>query len=146
MSSGLPGAGARCAGTQKPDVAAWLIHRKRHRLHRIAITMAPTTDVEAIRNSSLSILQLITTNPRERLYVHPLLWTSRHLALLGWEFVDDGVIDVASLPQPDPPKEELLDDDGGLSEARSFVNSPESIGKRISLSWLLKGLGIEYEQ
>ncbi|KLU92845.1 hypothetical protein MAPG_11807 [Magnaporthiopsis poae ATCC 64411] len=117
---------------------------ERRPLHRIMITMDTTTDGEAIRNGPLSIMRLISTNARERLYVHPVLWTSRHLALLGWEFVDDGFIDVASLPQQsDPPKEELFDDNWGLFSARRFAADTEPSRKMGSLSGLLKGLGVQ---
>ncbi|KAK0736349.1 hypothetical protein B0T21DRAFT_366758 [Apiosordaria backusii] len=48
--------------------------------------------------SALSISELISAYPRERLFVHPLLWTRRHLGLLGCEFSDDGILS----PPPSP--------------------------------------------
>ncbi len=42
----------------------------------------------------LSVSQIISTHPRERLYTHPLVWTARHLGLLSCEFFNDGTITV----------------------------------------------------
>ncbi|KAI8171961.1 hypothetical protein K4K54_001886 [Colletotrichum sp. SAR 10_86] len=49
-------------------------------------------------SKSLSLRQIQLLHPRERLQVHPLLWTSRHLDLLGCPFVDAPPI-IASLPR-----------------------------------------------
>ncbi|KAK0655391.1 hypothetical protein B0T16DRAFT_10383 [Cercophora newfieldiana] len=62
-----------------------------------------TTDEHDTTNTSnLSISRLIATHPRERLFVHPLLWTTRHLSLLGCQFLDLGAITVVPLPLPSP--------------------------------------------
>jgi hypothetical protein len=63
--------------------------------------MAPTTAAGAEKTPS--ILRLISTYPRERLFVHPLIWTTRHLDLLHCEFFNGGIISIASTPQEQPP-------------------------------------------
>jgi len=42
--------------------------------------------------TAVPVAQLLSLNPRERLYVHPLRWTQRHLDLLGCDFVFEGSI------------------------------------------------------
>ncbi|KAK4209901.1 hypothetical protein QBC37DRAFT_485764 [Rhypophila decipiens] len=54
---------------------------------------------ETKRQRPLSIFQLLRAYPRERLYVHPILWTQLHLKLLGCEFADGGIF---STPPPPP--------------------------------------------
>lgn len=54
--------------------------------------MAPTASTDPEVEGCPSIQKLIATHPRERLFVHPLLWTARHLELLGCEFLDRGII------------------------------------------------------
>ena len=62
-----------------------------------------TTDEHNTTNTSnLSISRLIATHSRERLFVHPLLWTTRHLSLLRCQFLDLGAITVVPLPLPSP--------------------------------------------
>jgi hypothetical protein len=150
--------------------------RRKHQLHRTAITM-PTTAADAeetICNIPLAISQLISTHPRERLFVHPLLWNARHLALLDCEFVNDGII--ARLPQqpdaivlptpaappatlPSPPDKVPADNSHAAELKRYFAfrdsdaNAPcmfasgqTSIVKRNALSRLLRGLGLECHQ
>ncbi|KAM7188545.1 hypothetical protein V8F33_010588 [Rhypophila sp. PSN 637] len=63
--------------------------------------MEPTTvEVQAKPTRPLSIFQLLRAYPRERLYVHPVLWTQLHLKLLGCEFADGGIF---STPPPGEP-------------------------------------------
>ena len=62
--------------------------------------MASTTAIDTEKTARVdtpSVNKLISTYPRERLFVHPLLWTQRHLSLLCCEFVDMG------FPPPPPP-------------------------------------------
>lgn len=61
------------------------------------------TDAEETR-CDLSIRQLISTHPRERLFVQPLFWTARHLELLHCKFFDGGIIAATSTQQEQPPK------------------------------------------
>jgi hypothetical protein len=56
----------------------------------------------------LSISQIISLHPRERLYTHPLVWTARHLGLLSCTFINDGTITavpLVSLPVLGSPEE-----------------------------------------
>jgi hypothetical protein len=57
---------------------------------------------DTTNTSNLSLSRLIATYSRERLFVHPLLWTTRHLGLLRCRFLDLGVITVVPLPLPLP--------------------------------------------
>jgi len=69
-----------------------------------ATTTTVATGTEDTTNTSnLSISRLIAAHPRERLFVHPLLWTTRHLSLLRCQFLDLEVITVAPPPPPPPP-------------------------------------------
>ncbi|KAK0655453.1 hypothetical protein B0T16DRAFT_12554 [Cercophora newfieldiana] len=54
----------------------------------------------------LSISQIISTHPRERLYTHPLVWTARHLGLLSCEFFNDGTITLIPPNVPASPQEQ----------------------------------------
>jgi hypothetical protein len=68
--------------------------------------MTPTTAADAEETpvaQGLSILRLISTFPREQLFVHPLIWTTRHLDLLRCEFFNGRIIRIASTPQGQPP-------------------------------------------
>ncbi|KAK4445313.1 hypothetical protein QBC34DRAFT_441729 [Podospora aff. communis PSN243] len=57
----------------------------------------------------------ISSDPRKRLSVHPLLWTPLHLSLLSCEFANRGAVVVEGIPEPEePPKtkddREMLED------------------------------------
>ncbi|KAK3377676.1 hypothetical protein B0H63DRAFT_222140 [Podospora didyma] len=93
--------------------------------------------------NSHSISQLITTHPRDRLFVHPLTWTARHLSLLCCRFFDDGVITIAPLPPtpttppatlPSPPNSVPADDDdaGELQRYLADINSDASAARRLA--------------
>ncbi|KAL8354389.1 hypothetical protein RB601_003995 [Gaeumannomyces tritici] len=104
----------------------------------------------------LSISQLISSHPRERLYVHPLCWTARHLALLGCHFVNEGLIVstpkesdavVPSAPTTAPAKPSSPSEkkQPAYRVAHKFVSAQTYISKRDALAWLLfQALGIEY--
>lgn len=66
------------------------------------MTATPATKAEEhTRASPFPISQLLSTHPRGRLFVHPLMWTAQHLGLLGCAFFDDGVVQDC-LPPPPP--------------------------------------------
>ncbi|KAK1749611.1 hypothetical protein QBC47DRAFT_418833 [Echria macrotheca] len=65
--------------------------------HHTIANMALATEPNA---NGLSIAQLLSTHPREQLFVHPLMWTARHLELLRCGFVDGGII---KTPGTSPP-------------------------------------------
>jgi len=68
--------------------------------------MTPTTAADAEETpvlKGLFILRLISTYPREKLLVHLLIWTTRHLDLLRCEFFNGGIIRIASTLQEQPP-------------------------------------------
>jgi len=44
------------------------------------------TPKETLDAATLPISRILSSHPRERLYVHPLTWTQRHLELLGCRF------------------------------------------------------------
>ena len=68
------------------------------------MTLATATEVEkAAYPSALSISELISAYPRERLFVHPLLWTRQHLDLLGCEFSDDDIFSPPTTALPPTP-------------------------------------------
>ncbi|KAL8407621.1 hypothetical protein RB594_006447 [Gaeumannomyces avenae] len=105
----------------------------------------------------LSISQLISSHPRERLYVHPICWTARHLALLGCHFVNEGLIvsttpkeldaAVPSAPTTAPAKPSSPPEKKQLAYrvAHKFVYAPNHNSERDALAWLLfQALGIEY--
>ncbi|GAB1316424.1 hypothetical protein MFIFM68171_06634 [Madurella fahalii] len=66
------------------------------------VPVTATNTDEAKPANSFSISQLMSKYPHERLFVHPLMWTARHISLLGCEFFHDGVITIAPLPSPQP--------------------------------------------
>jgi hypothetical protein len=137
--------------------------------HLIAI-MTPTTAADAEETpvvKGLSILRLISTYPREQLFVHPLIWTTRHLDLLRCEFFNGGIIRIASTPQrppnisailtpatsPSPPDSTPADDYDTIELQRYFTHlnsevlaaerlatSRDTISKQNALIRLLGGL------
>lgn len=104
------------------------------------------------RPRGLSMLQLITTHPRERLFVHPLLWTGRHLDLLRCEFFDGGIIGAQSAHQAQPPTTGAppmpstppLHSEGVMPEdihaAERLATARDSLSDQEALSRLLGGL------
>ncbi|KAL8318630.1 hypothetical protein RB597_005756 [Gaeumannomyces tritici] len=104
----------------------------------------------------LSISQLISSHPRERLYVHPLCWTARHLALLGCHFVNLGLIVsmpkesdavVPSAPTTAPAKPSSPSEEKKPSAYRAaylFVHAANYPSQRVGLArLLLRALGLE---
>jgi len=80
-------------------------HRESKSASHLVANMISTTAADAEETpvvKGLSILRLISTYPRERLFVHPLIWTTRHLDLLRCEFFNGGIIRIASTPQQPP--------------------------------------------
>lgn len=78
-------------------------------------------------SESLSLRQLQLLHPRERLQVHPLLWTSRHLHLLRCPFAD-----APSLPAPLPPSSQDTCRDGIRIVANSKLllqETPDPAGR-----------------
>jgi hypothetical protein len=88
--------GSSCASARKQPLANPQPTTARYRIANMKPATATTVKKTAYP-SPLSISELISAYPRERLYVHPLLWTRRHLSLLGCEFSDDGIL---SIPPP----------------------------------------------
>lgn len=71
-----------------------------------------TTRARMLPPPTLSINRLITTHARERLVVHPLLWTDRHLALLQCRFHPHGDVVAeqdGTLTPPSVPEDPRLD-------------------------------------
>jgi len=64
-----------------------------------AATVA-TGGEDATNVSNLSVSRLIAAHSRERLFVHPLLWTTRHLSLLRCQFLNLGVLTILAPPPP----------------------------------------------
>ncbi|KAF4772825.1 hypothetical protein HER10_EVM0010467 [Colletotrichum scovillei] len=62
--------------------------------------------------ASLSIRRILHSHPRERLQVHPLLWTSRHLHLLRCDFVEalPGPLSPPQSPSTSPAQRPPLSD------------------------------------
>ena len=100
---------------------------------------------ESTNINSLSISQLIRTQPRERLFVHPLMWTARHLGLLRCNFFHDKAITIAPLPPPPPPTtppatlpsppDSVPADDDGAGELQRYlasINSDASAACRLA--------------
>ncbi|KAK3694151.1 hypothetical protein B0T22DRAFT_506369 [Podospora appendiculata] len=88
----------------------------------------------------------MATFPRERLFVHPLLWTARHLSLLRCQFFDDGVITVPPVT-PSSPADTMLADGGSADEppgdtslARALATSSRPGPKGYCLSTLVREL------
>ena len=127
--------------------------------------MIPTTATKAketICVNGCSIFQLTSTYPRERLFVHPLIWTARHLDLLHCQFTDGGTITIASPPpyvtqhdlttrQEQPnidalstlatpatlPSPGSMPADGGMSELQRYhasLNSEFNLARRLARS------------
>jgi len=117
--------------------------------------MKPTITTETAYGDTLSISELFSAHPGERLYIHPLLWTRRHLDLLGCEFSDDGIL---SPPPPSPsisPPPPGVGDNGEVTwveryhlELYSDTNKARCLatGKRVyDKCWSLSRLlGFEY--
>ncbi|KAK5653270.1 hypothetical protein OQA88_9169 [Cercophora sp. LCS_1] len=116
--------------------------------------MTPTTAADAEETpvvKGLSILRLISTYPREQLFVHPLVWTTRHLDLLRCEFSNGGIISVASTPQEEPPNVGVIPtpatlpsppdgapaddyDTSELQRYRAYLNSEVFAAERLATS------------
>ncbi|KAK3367365.1 hypothetical protein B0T24DRAFT_389259 [Lasiosphaeria ovina] len=105
-------------------------------------TTAATISKDSADSGKLSISQLIAAHPRERLFIHPLLWTRRHLCLLGCQFFDLGVITIApSPPPPSTPDSVLAISDDGVgdeddtTEAQRYLanlNSDTNVARRLA--------------
>lgn len=65
--------------------------------HSAPMEEAPPSEPAAAAAPSLSISQLVRLHRKERLLVHPIHWTDRHLELLGCSF------DVSRAPSTAPP-------------------------------------------
>jgi len=75
-----------------------------HQPSMVAATSAAASARESANISTFSVSQLLAFYPRERLFVHPLLWTTRHLRLFHCQFLNLGEIAIAVPPAPSPPR------------------------------------------
>lgn len=82
---------------------------------------------------TLSIKQLLRLHPRDKLLVHPLEWTGRHLEVLQCSFED-------SLPPP--PSQGHLDEVGGIPATRAFIYSMKKM--TADEVWLRRDAAIRY--
>ncbi|KAL5086054.1 hypothetical protein Trisim1_009682 [Trichoderma cf. simile WF8] len=82
---------------------------------------------------TLSIKQLLRLHPRDKLLVHPLEWTGRHLEVLQCSFED-------SLPPP--PSQEHLDEVDGIPATKGFVYAMRKMAA--NEIWLRRDAAIRY--
>ncbi|KAK3364232.1 hypothetical protein B0T25DRAFT_598118 [Lasiosphaeria hispida] len=102
--------------------------------------------------STFSIPQLLALYPRERLFVHPLLWTTRHLRLVHCQFLNLGEVTITVPPAPSPPRarstaihddadevqRHLDEKQGEYSMQRRLATDPHPITRGSALSRLLR--------
>ncbi|KAL7796903.1 hypothetical protein V8C43DRAFT_329313 [Trichoderma afarasin] len=82
---------------------------------------------------TLSIKQLLRLHPRDKLLVHPLEWTGRHVEVLQCSFED-------SLPPP--PSQEHLDEVDGIPATKGFVYAMRKMAA--NEIWLRRDAAIRY--
>jgi len=96
-----------------------------------------------------SISELIAMHGRERLFVHPLLWTQRQLHLLGCSVVDGGTLTVCAVPPrpaspvpaPTAAQRHMAEMQIDSNKARCLARGNHVYGKGWSLVGLLKVAG-----
>jgi hypothetical protein len=121
---------ARCEGR----ASQWLRMGQRPKIR--VLTQLSVVTFTALRGTSerskrgrnamhrLSISQIISTHPRERLFTHPLIWTERQISLLSCEFFDDGTIAVPP-SVPGSPREQLADTEASRPLAPDSAPDPD---------------------
>ena len=110
----------------------------------------PTSPREPANISTFSISQLLALHPRERLFVDPLLWTTRHLHLFHCQFRNLGEITVPPVLSPPQAHNATIHDDadevqryldkiqGDHTLPRRFAISPHPITRASALFQLLR--------
>lgn len=82
---------------------------------------------------TLSIKQLLRLYPRDKLLVHPLEWTGRHLEVLQCSFKDS---------IPPSPSQEHLDEVDGIPATKGFVYAMRKMAA--NEIWLRRDAAIRY--
>jgi len=118
----------------------------------IAVTMTIAANDADDADQQSSISELIAMHSRERLFVHPLLWTQRQLHLLGCTFADGGILTPTPIVCAMPPsprctalmtavQRDMADRFSNASKARSLATGKRIYGKWWSLIGLLQEVG-----
>jgi len=116
----------------------------------IAATMTNAANDADDADQQSSISELIAMHGRERLFVHPLLWTQRQFHLLGYTFTDGGILTPTVYAMPPSPRctapmtavqRDMVDRFSNASKARSLATGKRLYGKWWSLVGLLQEAG-----
>jgi hypothetical protein len=96
---------------------------------------APTSAREPANISTFSISQLLALHPRERLFVHPLLWTTRHLQLFHCQFRNLGEITVSPvLSPPQAHSVTIRDDADEVQRYLDKIRGDHTLPRRLAIS------------